>query len=104
MTSVQPPSLTETSSIIRVAIVCEPETTVLANSLEALLEEATGFTFSRFEYAAESDFKPRPTGVANTDVVVATLDSFQPTRVQPFLAPLQRAFPHRPVLVTTMHP
>lgn len=104
MPSEQPPNLTEASSIIRVAIVCEPETTVLADSLEALLEEATGFVFSRFEYAADSDLKPRPAGVANPDVVVATLDSFQPTRVQPFLAPLQRAFPRRPVLVTTMHP
>jgi DNA-binding NtrC family response regulator len=37
-------------------------------------------------------------------VVVAALDSFQSTKVEPFLAPLQRAFPHRPVLVTTTHP
>ena len=92
------------SSAIRVAIVCEPKTTVLADSLEALLAEATGFTFSRFQYGAESDIKPGSAGVANPDVVVATLDSFQATRVQPFLEPLQRAFPRRPVLVTTMHP
>jgi two-component system response regulator GlrR len=104
MTFAQRPNLAEASPIIRVAIVCEPKTTVLADSLEALLEEATGFTFSRFEYGAESDLKPGPAGVANPDVVVATLDSFQPTRVQPFLTPLQRAFPRRPVLVTTMHP
>jgi two-component system response regulator GlrR len=104
MTSVQSPNLTEASSIIRVAIVCEPETTVLADSLEALLEPAKGFTFSRFEYRAESDLKPKPTGVANPDVVVATLDSFQATKVQPFLAPLQRVFPNRPLLVTTTHP
>ena len=104
MTSVQSPSLTEASSVIRVAIVCEPETTVLADSLEALLERAKGFTFSRFEYRAESDLKPKPAGVANPDVVVATLDSFQATKVQPFLAPLQRAFPNRPLLVTTTHP
>jgi two-component system response regulator GlrR len=43
-------------------------------------------------------------GLANPDVVVATLDSFQAAKVQPFLAPLQDAFPHRPVLVTTTHP
>jgi two-component system, NtrC family, response regulator GlrR len=104
MPTEQLPNLTEASSIIRVAIVCEPKTTVLADSLEALLEEAPGFTFSRFEYAPESDIKPGAAGVVNPDVVVATLDSFQPTRVQPFFAPLQRAFPHRPVLVTTMHP
>jgi len=35
MTSVQSPSLTEASSLIRVAILCEPETAVLA---EVLLE------------------------------------------------------------------
>ena len=104
MTSVQSPSLTEASSVIRVAIVCEPGATVLADSLEALLERAKGFTFSRFEYRAESDLKPRPAGVANPDVVVATLDSFQATKVQPLLAPLQRAFPNRPLLVTTTHP
>src|SRR4029077_19484599 len=104
MTSVQSPSLTETSSVIRVAIVCEPETTVLADSLEALLERAKGFPFSRFEYRAEPDLKPRSAGLANPDVVVATLDSFQATKVEPFLAPLQRAFPHRPLLVTTTHP
>ena len=104
MTSVQSPSLTEASSVIRVAIVCEPETAVLADSLEALLQDARGFTFSRFEYRAESDLKPKPAGVANPDVVVATLDSFQATKVQPLLAPLQRVFPNRPLLVTTTHP
>src|SRR5262245_37273691 len=104
MTSVQPPNLTEASSVIRVAIVCEPETTVLADSLEALLEDASGFTSSRFEYGTGSDLKPRPAGSANPDVVVATLDSFQATKVEPFLAPIQRSFPHRPLLVTTTHP
>ena len=104
MASVQCPNLTEASLIIQVAIVCEPETTVLAESLEALLERANGFAFSRFEYRAQSDLQPRPAGVANPDVVVATLDSFQSTKIQPFLAPLQRAFPNRPLLVTTTHP
>src|SRR5262245_42584989 len=104
MTSVQPPNLTEANSVIRVAIVCEPKTTVLAHSLEALLEEANGFIFSRFGYDARSGLKPKPAGPASPDVIVATLDSFQPTKVQPFLAPLQRAFPRRPVLVITTHP
>ena len=45
-----------------------------------------------------------PAGVGESDVVVATLDSFQATKLQPFFASLQRAFPHRPVLVTTTHP
>jgi DNA-binding NtrC family response regulator len=104
MASVQSPSLTGTSSAIRVAIVCEPDTTVLAESLEALLEEARGFTFSRFEYRAESDLKPRVAAVAKPDIVVAALDSFEVTKVRPLLAPLQRAFPNRPLLVTTTHP
>ena len=104
MTSVQSQTLTEASSVIRVAIVSEPETTGLADSLETLLERAKGFTFSRFEYCAESDLKTTPAGFANPDVVVATLDSFQATKVQPLLAPLQRVFPNRPLLVTTTHP
>jgi hypothetical protein len=65
MTSVQPPSPTEASSVIRVAIICEPETTILAGSFATLLERAKGFTFSRFEYRVESDLKPRPVSVAN---------------------------------------
>src|SRR5262245_28896627 len=101
MTSVQPPNLTEASLVIQVAIVCQPKATVLGDSLEALLGKATGFSFSRFEYAAESGVKPRTAGLAIPDVVVATLDSFQATKVQPLLAPLQQAFSHRPVLVTT---
>jgi len=104
MTPVQLPNLTEASSIIRVAIVCGPETTVLADSLETLLAEAKGFTFSRFEYGAESGLKPKPTGLSTPDVVVATLDSFQETKMELCIAPVQRAFPHRPVLVTTTHP
>jgi hypothetical protein len=54
-------------------IVSEPETTVLADSFEALLDRANGFTFSRFEYRVESDLKPRPAELANPEVVVATL-------------------------------
>jgi two-component system response regulator GlrR len=104
MTPAQLPNLTEASSVIRVAIVCEPETTVLADSLETLLAEARGFTFSRFEYGAETDLKPKAAGLGNPDVVVATLDSFQATKVELVFAPLQRVFPRRPVLVTTTHP
>jgi two-component system, NtrC family, response regulator GlrR len=104
MTPAHLPSPTEHSPVIRVAIVCGPETTVLANSLETLLAEAKGFTFSRFEYGAESGLKPKPASLSNPDVVVITLDSFQPTKLELFFASLQRAFPHRPVLVTTTHP
>ncbi len=104
MTPARLPNLTEASSVIRVAIVCEPETKVLADSLERLLTEANGFTFSRFEYAAESGLKPKPANPRNPDVVVATLDSFQAAKTQRVFAPLQRAFPHRPVLVTATDP
>ncbi len=104
MTPVQHPNLTEASPVIRVAIVCGPETTLLADSLETLLAVAKGFTFSRFEYQAESGVKPGAAGLGNPDVVVATLDSFQATKLELFFASLERAFPHRPVLVTTTHP
>jgi hypothetical protein len=53
MTPVQSPSLTEASSVIRVAIVCEAETTVVADSLETLLERERGFAFSRVEFSTE---------------------------------------------------
>ena len=104
MTSVQSPSLPEASSVIRVAIVCDPETTVLADSLEALLAEAKGFTFSRFEYRAESGLKPHAARFGDPDVVTAALDSFEAKKLELFFASLQQAFPHRPVLVTTTHP
>src|SRR4029077_17156629 len=87
-----------------VAIVCEPETIALADSLEILLAEAKGFTYSRFEYRAESGFKPHEVGFANPDVVVAIFDSFEVTKLELFFVSLQRALPRRPVLVTTTHP
>ena len=43
-------------------------------------------------------------GFGNPDVVVATLGAFQATNTELFFASLQRAFPHRSVLVTTTHP
>ena len=104
MTSVQSPGLTEASSVIRVAIICEPETTVLADSLETLLADARGFAFSRFEYRSEPGLKSHAAGLGNPDVVVAALDSFEVTKLELLFASLQRAFPHRPVLVTTTHP
>jgi two-component system, NtrC family, response regulator GlrR len=92
------------SPAIRVAIVCEPETTVLADSLETLLTDVRGVTTLRFEYCAEAGLKPHAAGFGNTDVVVAALDSFEATKTELVFAPLQRAFPHCPVLVTTTHP
>jgi two-component system response regulator GlrR len=104
MTPIQLSSLTEASPAIRVAIVCGTGTILLSDSLQGLLAEAKGFTFSRFEYRAESDLKSRLAGLANPDVVVAILDSFEATRLELFFAALRQAFPRRPVLVTTTNP
>ena len=83
--------------MIRVAIVCGPETTVLAELLEALLEGAKEFTWSRFEYHSESGVKPGQDGFGVPDVIVAPLGAFQATNTDLFLASLQRAFPHRSI-------
>ena len=104
MTPAELRSLTEASPAIRVAIVCGPETNVLADSIEGLLAEAKGFTFSRIECHSEFGVKPDAAGFDNPDVVVATLGAFQATNTSLFLASLQRAFPHRSVLVTTTNP
>jgi two-component system, NtrC family, response regulator GlrR len=104
MTPAQLSNLTDASPVIRVAIVCGPETTVLADSLTTLLAEAKGFTFSRFEYRTEAGLKPHAADFGNPDVVVATLGAFQATNGELFFASLRRAFPHRSVLVTTTHP
>jgi len=104
MTPAQLPNLTEASPAIRVAIVCGPETTVLADSLETLLADARGFTFSRFEYRAEAGLKSHAAGFGNPHVVVATLGAFQAVNTELFFESLRRAFPHRSVLVTTTHP
>lgn len=86
------------------AIVYEPESIVVVDSLEGLLGEAKGFAFSRFEYGADSGVKSNAVDFGNYDVVVAGLGAFEATRTSLFLASLQRAFPHRSVLVTTPHP
>jgi DNA-binding NarL/FixJ family response regulator len=103
MTPAQLPNLAEASPVIRVAIVRGPQATALAESLEALLAKAKGFTFSRFGYHSESGVKPDPAGFGVRDVVVATLGASQVTDTDPFQS-LQRAFPHRSVLVTTTDP
>jgi DNA-binding NtrC family response regulator len=97
-------NLTEANRVIRVAIVSGSETTVLADSLEALLSDAKGFAFSRFEYHLKFGINPDAFGFGNADVVVATLGAFQATNTNLVLASLQRAFPHRSILVTTTHP
>ena len=106
MTSSQLPNPTEENPAIEVAIVCGPGATVLADSLEALLAGAKGFTFSRFDYRAkvEGSLKPCTAGCGNPDVIVATVGAFQATNTELLFASLRRAFPHRSVLVTTTHP
>jgi two-component system response regulator GlrR len=91
-------------SVIRLAIVCAPETNVLADSIEELLAETKGFRFSRLEYHAKSGLKPPAAGFTTPDVVMATLGVFQETKTKLFLVSLRQAFPHRSVLVTSTHP
>ena len=80
------------ASVIRVAIVvCGPETTALADSLETLLGEAKGFKFSRLEYRAKTGIKPHAAGFGNPEVVVAMLGAFQATNMELFFASLRRA-------------
>ena len=102
--SLQLPNLLEKSAVIRVAIVCGPETNVLADSIEGLLAEAKGFTSSRFEYRSESGVKSHGVTFGNPDVVVATLGAFEAKNTGVFLVSLHRAFPHRSVLITSTHP
>jgi two-component system, NtrC family, response regulator GlrR len=96
-------NLKEESPPIRVAIVCEPGTTVLADSIETLLADARGFAFSRFEYRSEPGLKSLAAGFDDRDVVVATLGVFS-ANTEAFVASLRCGFPHCPVLVTTTHP
>jgi len=89
---------------IRLGIVRAPETDVLANSIENLLMETKSFTCSRLKYDAKFSLKPPSAGFGNPDVVMVTLGAFEATNTGHFLASVQRAFPHRSVVVTTTHP
>jgi two-component system, NtrC family, response regulator GlrR len=104
MTLAEVRNLAVMGPVIRLAIVCAPDTNALADSIEELLAEAKGFKFSRLEYHAKSGLKTPPAGFGNPDVVMATLGAFQEAETGLFLASLQRAFPHRSVLVTTTDP
>ena len=90
--------------LIRVAIVCGPGGDALADSLEDLLTGEKAFAFSRFKYHSERGVKSHKAGFGNPDVAVATLGAFEATNTGLFLGSIQRAFPQRPVLVTTTHP
>jgi DNA-binding NtrC family response regulator len=94
---------TDASRVIRVVIVCEPETNFLAESIERLLATAKGFTFSRIDCRSELGVKPDAARLSNPDVVVGTLGAFQ-ANTERFVASLRRAFPDRAVLVSTTHP
>ena len=104
MALAEPPTAALVGPVIRLVIVCVPETNVLADSIEKLLLEAKGFKFSRLKYHARSGLKLPAPAFGNPDVVVATLGAFEATDTGFLLASLQRAFPHRSILVTTTHP
>jgi two-component system, NtrC family, response regulator GlrR len=104
MTSPELQALAEKSPAIRVAIVCWPETAVLADVIETMLADARGFTFSRFEYRVNSGIKPDAVGLGNADVIVATLGHFQARATDAFFASLRSAFPCCSVVATTTHP
>jgi DNA-binding NtrC family response regulator len=96
--------LTEHCPAIHVAIVSEAEATALADSLEALLVETKGFTFSRFDTPANDSTKlDRVSGCRDPDVLVATLGLFS-AKTEGFVASLRCHFPQCPVLVSTTHP
>jgi DNA-binding NtrC family response regulator len=96
-------NLTEASRVIRVAIVCGPETNFLAESIERSLAVAKGFIFSRIDCRSEFGVKPGAARLSNPDVVVGTLGAFQ-ANTERFVASLRRAFSDSPILVTTTHP
>jgi len=96
-------NLTEANRVIRVAIICEPETNFLAESIERSLAVAKGFTFSRIDCRSEFGVKPDAPRFSNPDVVVGTLGAFQ-ANTECFVVSLRRAFPDRAILVTTTHP
>jgi two-component system, NtrC family, response regulator GlrR len=97
-------SLTDASPVIRIAIVCGPETNILADSIEELLAYEKFFRVSRIDCQSEFGLKRGAPGFGNPDVVVVTLGAFHATNTGLILASLQRAFPHRSVLVTTTDP
>lgn len=92
----------EETSAIEVAIVREPGTEALADSLETLLRETNKFTCARFEYRAEIGLKPREPG--DPDVVVVVIGPSPQENRECLFASLRKAFPQRAVLVTTPYP
>jgi DNA-binding NtrC family response regulator len=96
--------LADADPVIRITIVCEPDTNVLADSIEELLANEKVFVISRIDYHSELGLQRKAAEVRNPDVVVATLGTFHPTNTDLVFASLQHCFPHRPVLITTTHP
>ena len=94
--------LAEVRSAIEVAIVCGPETDALADSIERLLADTEGFICARFEFRPSSGIKP--CGHRDPDVVIVTLGASSANNLEFLFTSLQRAFPHRSVLVTTAQP
>ena len=98
------PELTEKTFPIDVAIVCVPEATVLADSLEVLLADSKEFRFSRFAYLVGFDLRLVGTRFRDPDVVIAALGAFEATSTDILLASVLQTFPDRSVVVTTTHP
>src|ERR1051326_157282 len=89
-------------SVIRVAIVCGRETKAVANLIETLLADTKIFICTPFEFHPMCGIKP--SGHEHPDVVIVILAESSANNPEFFFASLRRAFPHRPVLVTTTHP
>ena len=92
----------EETSAIEVAIVHEPGTEALADSLEALLRETDEFACARFEYRAEVGLKPRESG--DPDVVMVILGPSPVENREHLFASVRTAFPQRAILATTTQP
>jgi len=92
-------NLTDEKLLIRVAIVREPETAVLAGVIENLLAKAEGFRTDHFEYQAKFGVKPCAAPTRDSDVVLIALHPAPLDELRVLFSSLQDAFPDRPVLV-----
>ena len=97
-----PLALAEEISTIAVAIVCRPETSLLADSIEEILAGETGFTWARFEYDPARGIRWHGSG--DPDVVILAVGASPPGEMELFFASLNHAFPRRPVVVIATQP
>ena len=97
-----PPPLAEGRPLIEVAIVSAPETDTLAEAIGKLLANTAEFRCARSRYNPKSGIRPH--GPGDPNVVLITLGDSRALDLELLFASLRRAFPHRPVLVTTGQP